>query len=365
MGGGSVGKRDSEALEGDDDVGRPWPGLLEPDDCLAAGAGDGGRGVPHAVTQLLGFGDSQLAVEAQRLRPGVEVLGDQHELQPGFVADEVLAGQVAQPGVFGGPDAVLDVGAVAVPQLEAGDVGVGLVGDEHLMAEPLGGVEQRQLGARVGTFSAGDHPHPLTPAVVDEVGQLDQPGAVTTRAVGVDGRHPILVLHQHEGVAHGGVDRQPDQEPDLAFDATIDEVVRRPGGVGAHQHLHLRRAHRQLGQRRVEHGEMIGGVVRARPTRTQQPGQCFTGAVQIGEDRIEPEPAFVGRRGVLLVRMGVHQGAVKVDHDLVGGGASGPRPRPRRRPRRRRCCAARATCTESSTRHTVGSDATPPNRSGC
>ena len=77
---------------------------------LAAGVGDDGGGVPDAVTQLLGFGDGELAVEAQRLGPGVEVLGDQHQLQPGFVADEVLAGQVAQPGVFGGADAVLDMG---------------------------------------------------------------------------------------------------------------------------------------------------------------------------------------------------------------------------------------------------------------
>ena len=51
--GGSAGKRDAEASEGDDDVGCPWPRLLEPDDRLAAGAGDGGRGMPDAVTQLL------------------------------------------------------------------------------------------------------------------------------------------------------------------------------------------------------------------------------------------------------------------------------------------------------------------------
>ncbi len=94
----------------------------------------------------------------------MEVLGDQHQLQPGLVADEVLARQVAQPGVFGGADAVLDMGAVTMPQLQGGDVGVGLVGDEHLMAEPLGGVEQGELGAGVGSFAAGDHPHPLTPA---------------------------------------------------------------------------------------------------------------------------------------------------------------------------------------------------------
>ena len=154
--------------------------LLEADDGLAAGVGDDGGGMPDAVTQLLRFGDGELAVEAQLLGPGVKVLGDQHQLQPGFVADEVLAGQVAQPGVLGGADAVLDVSAVTVAQLERGDVVVGLVGDEHLMPEPFGGVEQRQLGAGVRAFATGDDPHPVTPVVVDEVGQLDQPGAVTT-----------------------------------------------------------------------------------------------------------------------------------------------------------------------------------------
>jgi hypothetical protein len=150
--------------------------------------------------------DGEFAVEAQLLGPGVEVLGDQHQLQPRFVAHEVLARQVAQAGVFGCPDAVLDVGPVTVPQLERGDVVVGLVGDEHLMAEPLGGVEQGQLGAGVGSFATGDHPHPLTPVVVEEVAQLDQPGTVTTGPVGFDRRHPIFLLYQHEGIAHGGVD---------------------------------------------------------------------------------------------------------------------------------------------------------------
>ena len=117
------------------------------------------------MTQLFRFGDGELTVEAQLLSPGMEILSDQHQLQPGLVADEVFARQVAQPGVFGGADAVLDVGPVTVPQLQGGDVGVGLVGDEHLMPEPLGGVEQGQLGAGVGSFAAGDPRAPVTPAV--------------------------------------------------------------------------------------------------------------------------------------------------------------------------------------------------------
>ena len=71
---------------------------------------------------------------------------------------DVDAGQVAQSGVFRGADAVLDVGTVTVPQLERGDVRVGLVGDEDLMSEPVVDVEQGEVGAGMRPFTAGDHP---------------------------------------------------------------------------------------------------------------------------------------------------------------------------------------------------------------
>jgi hypothetical protein len=105
----SGGEGDTQSFEGDDDVVDSRPGSLGPHDGLVAGAGDGGGGVEHAVTEPFRFGDGEGTVEAQPLGPGHEVLSDQHELQPGVVADDVDAGQVAQPGVFGGSDGVLDV----------------------------------------------------------------------------------------------------------------------------------------------------------------------------------------------------------------------------------------------------------------
>ena len=96
----SAGKGDTESFEGDHDVVDPWPGVLEAHDRLAAGVGDGGGGVQDTVSEPFGFGHGEGAVEAQPLRPGGEILGDQHELEPGVVADDVGAGQVAQPGVF-------------------------------------------------------------------------------------------------------------------------------------------------------------------------------------------------------------------------------------------------------------------------
>ena len=175
---------------------------LEPDDDLAAGVGDDRSGVQDPVSKGFGFGDSEGSVEAEGLAPREEVLGDQDELQPGFVADEVFTGQVAQTGVFGGADAVLDVGAVAVSQLEGGDVGGGLVGDEHLVTESFGGVEQGELGTGVGSLPTGDHPHRFAPGVVDEIGELDQPGPVAAGAVGFDGSNPVLFLGQTQRLSH-------------------------------------------------------------------------------------------------------------------------------------------------------------------
>ena len=79
---------------------------------MAARAHHNRGGVPDTVTQLLGFSDGEVTVEAQCLGPGVEVLSDEDQLQPGLVADEVLAGQVAQSAVFGSSDAVLDMSPV-------------------------------------------------------------------------------------------------------------------------------------------------------------------------------------------------------------------------------------------------------------
>ena len=86
---------------------------------------------------------------------------------------------------------------------------------------------------------------------------------------------------------------------------------------------------------------MISGVVRPGPTGTQQPGQRFTGRVEVGDDRIEPEPALVGRGGVLLVGMGVQRACRRCRSRSRRVRRRRPTPEPAPRPERRRCCAAR------------------------
>lgn len=59
----SVGKRDAQPFERDDDVAGPWPALLEPDDGLAAGVRDRRGGVEHAVPEPFGFGTASAPVK--------------------------------------------------------------------------------------------------------------------------------------------------------------------------------------------------------------------------------------------------------------------------------------------------------------
>ena len=160
---GSAGKGDAEAFEGDDDVGRPrarcWNRTIvwRPVWAMVAAA------CSTRWRSCLGSATASAPSKHSGWAQAVRSWAISTSCSQAVVADEVVAGQVAQPGVFGGADAVLDVGAVAVAQLQRGDVGVGLVGDEHLMPEPFGGVEQAELGAGVRPFAAGDHPRAVAP----------------------------------------------------------------------------------------------------------------------------------------------------------------------------------------------------------
>jgi hypothetical protein len=93
-------------------------------------ADDPGGNVQRPVAQGLGLGHGEVTSKQQRLRPDGEVLGGKDQLQPDSVASPAVERQVGQAGGLGGADAVLDPGALAVPQLQPGDVGLGLVGEK-------------------------------------------------------------------------------------------------------------------------------------------------------------------------------------------------------------------------------------------
>ncbi len=106
--------------------------------------------------------------------------------------------------------------------------------------------------------------------------------------------------------------------------------MRQSRRVGADDHLGLRRIDRELRQRLVEH--VIGGRARPGVARAQQPGQRLTGGVEVGDERVEPEPLLVGGRRALLLRVRPDEGAIDVDHVEAGISARRPRLGPSLRP---------------------------------
>lgn len=71
------------------------------------------------MTQCFGFGPVQLGFACQQLRlgEGVQVGGDQRELDPDSVDVVVPGGQMADAGVLPGPDPVLNRGVRPVSGL--------------------------------------------------------------------------------------------------------------------------------------------------------------------------------------------------------------------------------------------------------
>lgn len=58
---------------------------------------------------------------------------------------------------------------------------------------------------------------------------------------------------------------------------------------------------RELRQRGVDDGELIGAGVRGGVARPQDPRECLAGGVEETEHRMEPKPTFEMRRRALLV----------------------------------------------------------------
>jgi hypothetical protein len=162
---------------------------------------------------------------------------EERELQPGLVVLEGGEGQVADAGLLGAADRVLAAGAAAVAQLQGGDVGVVLVGDEGGMAVPLG-VEDFELGAGVGTLAADDQPGALRPGgEVDVIAQLDDPGTIATRAVGFNRALPCRFGRGEDRLADPCIDLVADREADTGVAAVLCEGVGAAADVGTGQDL--------------------------------------------------------------------------------------------------------------------------------
>ena len=74
----------------------------------------------------------------------------------------------------------------------------------------------------------------------------------------------------------------------------------------------------QLTDRLVQHGDVVGDRVRHGVARPQHHPERLAGGISKAVDRVEPEPALVVRRRVLLVlRVHLMQRRVDVQHTTV------------------------------------------------
>lgn len=70
---------------------------------------------------------------------------------------------------------------------------------------------------------------------------------------------------------------------------------------------------------------MVGGSARPGVARAQHRGECLTGGVEVGQQRVVPEPALVREGRPLLLRVRADQGGVDTDHVEARVGVGGPR----------------------------------------
>jgi hypothetical protein len=121
-------------------------------------------------------------------------------------------GRLRRPGRLGTADAVLDAGALAVAQLQLGDVGLGLVGDKTWKRCPSRSVNDSW--APGWGLAAADRAGAGWPGVqVDPAGQLHDLRAIPEGSVGLDRRRPGRFGHGQDRLAEVSIDRQADREP--------------------------------------------------------------------------------------------------------------------------------------------------------
>src|SRR5262245_20412846 len=154
------------------------------------------------MAESLRLPTARFIVEAEPLEEGEQGLRSEHQLQPDLVGRELTEGEVAQPGVLAAADPVLDPGAATVARLELGQVGVVLIGDEHLETEPLE-VSEGELGAGMRTFAPADGPGSRRPRFEVEVRQLADGGTFALLSRLGDGWHPGALRRGQNGIANG------------------------------------------------------------------------------------------------------------------------------------------------------------------
>lgn len=230
-------------------------------------------------------------------------------------------GEAAETGGLAAADAVLDAGVrtVAGFQMLQGAFAVRGVGEEDLVAHAFVEIEQGQLGT--GMWALAPHDEPGAVRVVGQIhhaGQFCHFGAGPQGAVLLQRRVPQMVGQGPDCAAdrfgdgvsdgEGGVDTPLAQCSDVG-----EEGFCASGAVGADEDAGaVTVGVGDLGQGRVQDGDVVGGGVGTGVARPQHSGQGFAGVVQEAQQRVVAEPAFVGGRCLFLVRVAGDEGGIEV-----------------------------------------------------
>ena len=248
----------------------------------------------------------------------------------------------------------------------------GSVGEEALVAVPVE-VGEAQLRARVRDLLAHDQPRPFRPAAEVELpGQLGDPGPLALLLpVGVERRTPAPLRQRQR--------RLPDPLVDVVAKRVTGSCARaaprrrrgwrRPSRAREQRHRLLAVAvgdlGRQLRQRLLQHGDVVGGGVRAGVAGPQHAGEMLAGLVEEAVQRMEAEAALAVRPATLLLGVALQQLRVEVERDRLRARPQLPRPALARRGEPPRIAARSFSPSACSSRLAVDCDATWPNKSGC
>jgi hypothetical protein len=118
-----------------------------------------------------------------------------------------------------------------------------------------------------------------------------------------------------------GIDRHPQREPDLVLAEVPGQPGAGPGAVAADQDRLLSRGCWELGQGQLDQLDQLDGAAGGGVAWSQNPSQRLPGrspAVQVGQQRREPEGVLVGAcRALLGIAVGQHQRRVRVHHQQL------------------------------------------------
>ena len=180
------------------------------------------------------------------------------------------------------------------------------------------------------------------------LGDRRDPGAI----VDLDDRSAHLV---GQVIAH--------RVADPALPAPVQQLVRGAGAIDAQQQLdRFDVLGRDLSDRLLGDGDLVGGGVGAGVAGPQLAGERLPGLIGVGEHRVKAEAALEVARRTLLVGMTGDQRRVQIDRQLARRAAKLPRPRPRSGKRsRKRSRPPGSLATWSTSRNAVDAEATCPN----